>query len=76
MVLTEAQAAVRHMVRDFAQKRLRPRSAAFEAAGGYLEEYGVARIYRDMRVCQNYPTSSAWSSPACWRPDTSNHTEI
>ncbi len=38
MILTETQAAVRDMVRDFAQERLRPRSAEFEAAGGYPED--------------------------------------
>lgn len=38
MILTETQAAVRDMVRGFAQQRLRPRSAAFEAAGGYPED--------------------------------------
>lgn len=38
MILTETQAAVRDMVRDFAQERLRPRSAAFEAAGGYPDD--------------------------------------
>jgi alkylation response protein AidB-like acyl-CoA dehydrogenase len=35
MILTETQAAVRDMVRNFAQERLLPRSAAFEAAKGY-----------------------------------------
>lgn len=38
MILTETQAAVRDMVREFAQERLRPQSAAFEAAGGYPED--------------------------------------
>ncbi len=35
MILTETQAAIRDAVRDYAQEQLRPRSAAFEAAGGY-----------------------------------------
>lgn len=38
MILTETQAAVRDMVREFARERLRPRSAAFEAAGGYPDD--------------------------------------
>lgn len=35
-------------------------SGALQALGGYgyLEEYGVARIYRDMRVCQIYEGTS------------------
>jgi len=37
MILTETQAAIRDAVRDYAQEQLRPRSAAFEAAGGYPE---------------------------------------
>jgi alkylation response protein AidB-like acyl-CoA dehydrogenase len=37
MLLTETQAAIREAVRAFAQERLRPGSAAFEAAGGYPE---------------------------------------
>lgn len=35
MILTETQAAVRDMVRDFAQEQIRPNAAAYEAAGGY-----------------------------------------
>ncbi len=35
MILTETQTAIRDTVRDYAQEQLRPRSAAFEAAGGY-----------------------------------------
>ena len=35
MILTEDQIAIRDMVRAFAQDRLRPASAGFEAAGGY-----------------------------------------
>src|SRR5258706_2486857 len=35
MILTETQAAIRDAVRDYAQEQLRPRSASFEAAGGY-----------------------------------------
>jgi len=35
MVLNETQSAVRDAVRDFVQKRVRPNSAAYEAAGGY-----------------------------------------
>ncbi|WP_174275261.1 acyl-CoA dehydrogenase family protein [Sphingomonas bacterium] len=35
MLLTDTQAAIRDAVRDWAQAELRPRSAAFEAAGGY-----------------------------------------
>ena len=35
MILTEIQAAIRDTVREFAQDRLRPQSAAFEAEGGY-----------------------------------------
>ncbi|MDF8333712.1 acyl-CoA dehydrogenase family protein [Novosphingobium cyanobacteriorum] len=38
MILTETQIAVRDMVRDFAQERLLPRSAAFEAAKGYPDD--------------------------------------
>ena len=35
MILNETQTAIRDMVRDFAQDRIRPNVAAFEAAGGY-----------------------------------------
>ena len=35
MVLTETQSAIRDAVRDFVQERVRPNSAACEAAGGY-----------------------------------------
>lgn len=35
MILDETQTAIRDMVRDFAQDRIRPNAAAFEAAGGY-----------------------------------------
>ncbi len=35
MILTETQTAIRDAVRAFAQERLKPHSAAFEAAGGY-----------------------------------------
>lgn len=35
MILSETQASIRDAVRSFAQDRLRPRSAVFEAAGGY-----------------------------------------
>lgn len=35
MLLNETQTAIRDMVRDFAQDRIRPNVAAFEAAGGY-----------------------------------------
>ena len=35
MILNETQTAIRDMVRDFAQDRIRPNAAAFEAAGGY-----------------------------------------
>lgn len=35
MILTETQQAIRDAVRDFAQAEIRPRSQAFEAAGGY-----------------------------------------
>ncbi|WP_157216799.1 acyl-CoA dehydrogenase family protein [Flavisphingomonas formosensis] len=34
-MLTETQAAIQEAVRSYAQERLRPQSAAFEAAGGY-----------------------------------------
>ena len=34
-MLNETQSAIRDAVRSFAQERLKPRSAAFEAAGGY-----------------------------------------
>lgn len=37
MILTETQLAIQDAVRDFAQDRLRPNSAAYEAAGGYPE---------------------------------------
>lgn len=35
MIVDETQAAVRDMVREFAQERLRPNAAGFEEAGGY-----------------------------------------
>ncbi|WP_336968534.1 acyl-CoA dehydrogenase family protein [Sphingobium aromaticiconvertens] len=35
MILNETQTAIRDMVRDFAQDRIRPNVAAFEAAAGY-----------------------------------------
>jgi len=35
MVLNETQSAIRDAVRDFVQERVRPNSAAYEAAGGY-----------------------------------------
>ena len=35
MVLTETQSAIRDAVRDFVQERVRPNSAAYEAAGGF-----------------------------------------
>jgi len=35
VILTETQDAIRDAVRAFAQEQIRPRSAAFEAAGGY-----------------------------------------
>ena len=35
MILNETQTAIRDAVRVYAQEQLRPRSAAFEAAGGY-----------------------------------------
>ncbi len=38
MILTDDQIAIRDMVRAFAQERLRPASAGFEAAGGYPPE--------------------------------------
>ena len=38
MILTETQAAIRDSVRQFAQERVRPRAAEFEAAGGYPSE--------------------------------------
>jgi alkylation response protein AidB-like acyl-CoA dehydrogenase len=37
-ILTETQTAIRDAVRDFAQAEVRPRSARFEAAGGYPPE--------------------------------------
>jgi alkylation response protein AidB-like acyl-CoA dehydrogenase len=41
MILTDTQAAIRDAVRDYAQEQIRPRSAAFEAAGGYPPELFV-----------------------------------
>ncbi|MDZ7284023.1 acyl-CoA dehydrogenase family protein [Sphingomonas sanguinis] len=38
MVLTDDQVAIRDAVHDFAQERIRPEAAAFEAAGGYPSE--------------------------------------
>lgn len=38
MILSEVQTAVRDMVRDFAQGRIRPKVAAFEGAGEYPAE--------------------------------------
>lgn len=35
MILNETQGAIRDAVRDFAQERVRPNSAAYETAGGY-----------------------------------------
>jgi alkylation response protein AidB-like acyl-CoA dehydrogenase len=35
MILTETQSAIQEAVRAFAQEQIRPRSQAFEAAGGY-----------------------------------------
>jgi len=58
VILTEIQLAIRDTVREFAQTQLLPHSAAFEAAGGYLEEFGVAKIYREFRVCQIFEGTS------------------
>ena len=38
MILTETQSAIRNAVRSYAQERIRPRSQAFESAGGYPPE--------------------------------------
>src|SRR3546814_10306929 len=38
MILNETQQAIRDAVRAFAQERIKPRSAAFEAARGYPRE--------------------------------------
>lgn len=38
MILNETQQAIRDAVRDFAQERIRPHSAAFEAARGYPKD--------------------------------------
>jgi alkylation response protein AidB-like acyl-CoA dehydrogenase len=38
MILNETQHAIRDAVREFAQERIRPRSAAFEEARGYPKE--------------------------------------
>lgn len=38
MILTDDQTAIRDAVRDFAQDRIRPNSAGYEAAGGYPPE--------------------------------------
>lgn len=38
MILTETQSAIREAVRSFAQDRIRPNSAGYEAAGGYPPE--------------------------------------
>jgi len=35
VILTETQSAIQEAVRSYAQERIRPQSAAFEAAGGY-----------------------------------------
>ena len=37
MILSETQLAIQDAVRSFAQERIRPHSAAYEAAGGYPE---------------------------------------
>ncbi|MBF5090235.1 acyl-CoA dehydrogenase [Novosphingobium sp. NBM11] len=42
MILTETQAAVRDMVRDFAQEQIRPNAAAYEAAGTYPSDLFAA----------------------------------
>lgn len=41
MILSETQQAVQEAIRAFAQEQVRPRSAAFEAAGGYPPELFV-----------------------------------
>lgn len=38
MILTETQAAIQASIRAYAQDKLRPRTQAFEAAGGYPQE--------------------------------------
>lgn len=38
MILTETQAAIQASIRAYAQEKLRPRTQAFEAAGGYPSE--------------------------------------
>jgi alkylation response protein AidB-like acyl-CoA dehydrogenase len=38
MILTETQAAIQASIRAYAQEKLRPRTQAFEAAGGYPPE--------------------------------------
>jgi alkylation response protein AidB-like acyl-CoA dehydrogenase len=41
MILTDTQAAIRNSVRQFAQDRIKPRSADFETVGGYPSELFV-----------------------------------
>ena len=41
MIPTETQVAIRDSVRTFAQEKIKPRSVAFEAAGGYPKELFV-----------------------------------
>jgi alkylation response protein AidB-like acyl-CoA dehydrogenase len=41
VILNETQTAIRDAVRDYAQEQIRPRSAMFEAAGGYPPELFV-----------------------------------
>ncbi len=41
MILTETQQAVQEAIRAFSQEQVKPRSAQFEAAGGYPPELFV-----------------------------------
>lgn len=41
MILDETQTSIRDAIRDFAQDRIRPRTAEFEAAGGYPSDLFV-----------------------------------
>lgn len=60
MILTETQSAIRGAgVRAGAPATEQPGGAIQTLGGyGYLEEFGLAKIYRDVRVCQIYEGTS------------------
>lgn len=59
MILSETQKAIRDAMREFAQEQISPNASIQTLGGyGYLEEFGVAKIYRDVRACQFYEGTS------------------